>query len=202
MRTRSYRLVCAGRYLGALILVLAPIEVSGQYWLPGPAPTLDGGIHHWTWAFLPQDRTRTEIGIGERVQLDVSHYSDMDIYVDDLGMQYEMGDMLGDVAWTVDGPGTVWPADVADPTYTAPMWAQDTSDAVHVVMHDTGTAGLDPEMTSSLSFSIRVPNGVTVVFESDIPLGTLGPPNNSMGARSWFNCFINPDTVNFYWASF
>lgn len=201
MRTRSCVLRFAGGFVGAvLLLLLTPIAALAQYWLPGAAPTAH--IDHWTWAFLPQDRTRTEIGIGERVQLDVSNYSDMDIYVDDLGFQYDWEDTLGRVEWTVDGPGEVWPFDRADPTFTAALWAQDTSATVSVVMHDTESMGLDPPITRSLSFTIRVPNGILVQFLADAPIGTPGPPIQSMGAQSYFNCWILPDTVNFYMASF
>lgn len=64
-------------------------------------------------------------------------------------------------------------------------------------MHDSGQQYVDPVVTHQVCFNIRVPNGVAPVPYMDEPIGTAGPPDNSIGACSYFFFQTLPNTVNF-----
>lgn len=89
----------------ALLWLSAPIAASAQYWLAGDALS-GGGIVHET-VLAPPDSSRTEIGIGEPVNLSICSCYDMDIYVDDLGIQDQREDSVGLIEWYLEGAGTL-----------------------------------------------------------------------------------------------
>jgi hypothetical protein len=186
--------------LGALILLLAPVTAAGQYWLPGDPPSGTSIIHET--ALTPPDSGRNEIGIAEVVNLSICSYSDSDIYVDDLGGQEPREDSVGLIEWSLDGPGVLNYNRGAAVVYYAPLSSYDTCALIHVAVHDSGDQYVDPVVYDQVSFDILVPNGVHAEHSSDEPQGTLGPPNNSMRARSWFGTQMLPDTVNFGNVSF
>lgn len=202
MRT-DHRPGCSvARHFGAALLVSLLASEAGlaQYWLPGPEPS-GGGIKHET-ARIPEPRERTTIGIGERVYLGVLSYMDMDIYVDDLGEEFEMEDSVGEIVWQLQGPGSLYRMYGASNIYFAPLSGMDTLAAITVDVHDSGLQGLDPVQSDQVSFWIRIPNGVRSWHWADQPIGTPGPPDNSVGAQSTFSFQTLPDTVNFYNVTF
>lgn len=50
----------------------------------------------------------------------------------------------------------------------------------------------------TVDFTIVKPSGQTSQLFSDLSMGTVGPPNNHIGARSRFKNYTHPDDVSFY----
>jgi hypothetical protein len=118
-------------------LLLAPVPLAAQYWLPGPPPSGTEIIHETER--IPEPQSRTYLGIRERVFLNIVSYSDIDLWVDTEEQVHEVWDDLGLVEWHNDGDGTLIPqGDSA--TYIAPDDAEYCPDEwVWVVVHDSGT---------------------------------------------------------------
>jgi hypothetical protein len=161
-----------------------------------------GDIVHTTEATAPEDRTRTEIGIGEPVDLQLCSYYDMDIWVDDLNNEEEREDSVGVIEWYLEGPGRLDSNQGASNYYYAPLCSADTSACVQVALHDSGNQFVDSVINHQVCFNIRVPSGVTAEPYFDDPIGTAGPPDSSIGARSYFFFQTLPNTVNFGYVCF
>jgi hypothetical protein len=126
-----------------------------------------------TRALIPANRERTTLGIGEPVLCFVHPFV---------------------VAhWECVGPGMLEPddGDAEIATFTASQ--SPSSSSVHATVGD---------LEFVLDFDVIPPNGMGVVWDSDLALGTPGPPDNSVGARSVFAQFVQPMTVSFHWAQF
>ncbi len=126
-----------------------------------------------TWVTIPEDRTRTTIGIGEAVLC----YTDPPVSVE----------------WSVSGDGFVSPTQNPYTWYFAIK-----SPGSGTVKAKFGTCGCEKTKT----FTVIAPNGMTVSLDQDYSLGTLGPPNNNIGCSSKFLCVVLSTSVNFYAVSF
>lgn len=117
--------------------------------------------------------------------------------VDGFNEEWEIEDTLGEVAWYVEGPGYAEPAVGTATFYYAPFSRVNDSGCVQVVVPDSGTRGLDGYTNDQLSFNVRIPSAVRAWHANGYSLGTLGPPDTSIGTASdfWFQTL--PDNVNF-----
>ncbi len=190
------------QFLPAILVCVATASSAfAEGWLAGPSPN-GGALEHEAVLQVPQPVDRTIFGIGEIVSLEIGSWSDIDIYVDEFNEEWEIEDTLGEVAWYVEGPGYVEPAVGTATFYYAPFSRVNDSGCVQVVVPDSGTRGLDGYTNDQLSFNVRIPSGVRAWHANDYSLGTLGPPDNSIGTASdfWFQTL--PDNVNFQRVSF
>jgi hypothetical protein len=125
-----------------------------------------------TEATTPADRTRTTFGIGERVTISV--------------------DPPRSATWSVTGGGASDP-----PTGTSTVFTARMSPSVPVV--EAVFAG---GTRCPMNFTVIAPDGLTSSLATDDGCGTLGPPNNSIGAKATFDQVVLPTDVSFYRASF
>ncbi|HUT93266.1 MAG TPA: hypothetical protein VMY37_27625 [Thermoguttaceae bacterium] len=197
MRKQCSLLATSAASLVALsALLLVPLPLAAQYYLPGPLPSGTEIIHETER--IPDPPSRTCLGIRERVFLNIVSYSDIDLWVNEEEEQEEVWDELGLVEWHNDGDGELIPqGDSA--TYIAPDDAEYCPDEwVWVVVHDSGNMGIDPTCSHAVHFFIYEPSGAVAWHNSDMPIGTPGFPENSMGAASGFVFQTLPNSVNFY----
>jgi hypothetical protein len=127
------------------------------------------GVETQTVATTPADRTRTTIGIGEKVICSTNPSLS--------------------VAWSVTGGGSVSPATGTSTTFTASK-----SPSTSTVHAKIGKADY------TLIFTVIAPTSITSVKKADVGLGTVGPPNNQIGAYTTYDITVNPTTVSFKWA--
>jgi hypothetical protein len=94
----------------------------------------------------------------------------------------------------VVGGGTVAPDTGTNTLFTASM-SPSTS---------TITATLSGVTTCQIEivFTVIAPSGITCTVGSETGCGIPGPPNNTIGARTFFDCTVQPTTVSFFWAQF
>jgi len=125
------------------------------------------GLTSQTVSTTPADRTRTTIGIGEQVTVSVTP--------------------VISVNWSVTGGGAVNPGSGTSTTFTASK--SSSTSTIHAVVGGTDC---------TLVFSVIAPTGMVYYHSTDdTTLGTLGPPNNQIGARSRFTAEVQPTTVSF-----
>lgn len=184
--------------VGVLLAYLPPAPVAAQYYLPGQPPSGTGIVH--TTERPPSPAERTWLGIRERANLEMVSYSDIDIYVDENEVQTEVWDYLGPVYWYHDGDGELY-VNGNSGTYIAPDDAYNSPERVWIVVHDSGTMGIDPTCSDEVSFDIYEPSGAVAYPSESYELGTPGSPENSMGVATLFYFQTLPNTVNFYNAS-
>ncbi len=122
---------------------------------------------------IPLDRARTTLGIGERVTISV--------------------DPPRSATWSVTGGGTITPS----PIGTSALLTASMSPSSPMV-----EAQFPNGNRCAITFTVIAPNGLTSTVGSDDGCGTMGPPNNSIGASTVFNQIVQPTTVSFYRASF
>ena len=115
---------------------------------------------------------RTTLGIGE-----VVHFSGMP----------------DNTIWSISGGGRILSTSGSDTTYIAPL--RPTSATITATV---GTAQL------SVGFSVIPPNSLIVDSHTDAPaeLGTEDANGTQMGARTYYNIEIGPNTVSFDMVSF
>jgi hypothetical protein len=105
-------------------------------------------------------------------------------------------DTIGEVDWTLQGPGRIsLPPTGVDIHYFAPLNSTNTTATVTATIHDAFL--LYPPITKSVTFNILIPCGIEPYWLWDEPSGINGPPNYEIGGKSNFQCIILPDTVNF-----
>lgn len=107
-----------GYALAASALALSTGPVLAQNFQAGPAPTFR--IFHECVEEIPTPRDRYRIGIGEKVALAITGWSDIDYAVDAYGSKIEISDQVGAVTWSLSGPGEVNPTTGTRTYYTAP----------------------------------------------------------------------------------
>ena len=192
-RLLGVRAVFAGALAGAALSV-ASSHGAARY-DPDTPPTCT--FTHTTQATLPANRDRTDIAIGEPVDFSISNWSDHDWEIDDQGRYSDIWDGMKSVAWTVTGPGSVYPTAGVITTYTAPILNGSASATVDACLLDSGIFGRDAPLHKRVDFNIVIPTGVKVWFNCDNPYSTQNPNGVLAGASSSFDCQIQPDTVNF-----
>ena len=193
------------RFLVSSVLILSflggifgsPLPLLGVTYLPGPEPVCY--IFHMTWEAYPVYPDRTKVGIGEKVSCSIVGWQDMDIQVNDEGLQSPIqdGTQPGRVEWYVEGNGTVFPTTGRAVVYTAGDNSNDATESLFATVYDSGTKGLDAPVMKQVVFDVRVPNGVRALLSREIPIGTQGPPDNQVGAKCEFTLIVLPDDVNF-----
>ena len=152
-----------------------------------------------TEATLPADRSRTTIGIGEKVvcRIDPNSWEDKDCKKVDDGPWTDVNDTMGDKTWSASGTGgTVSPTTGNSTTLTASKTPAGVT--VEVDIEDSGAKYIDPVLVKTKPFSVIAPDGIEVTLDEDLNPGTAGPPNNQIGSSSRFLCTITPTSVNFY----
>jgi len=95
------------------------------------------------------------------------------------------------VTWSVSGGGIVSPVSGTSTVFTASR-----SPSVSRVKATFGTASCDIEYT------VIAPTGMDSAVNANNGCGAAGPPNNTIGASTRFDCTVQPLTVSFYRAQF
>ena len=101
--------------------------------------------------------------------------------------------MPDNTIWSISGGGRILSTSGSDTTYIAPL--RPTSATITATV---GTAQL------SVGFSVIPPNSLIVDSHTDAPaeLGTEDANGTQMGARTYYNIEIGPNTVSFDMVSF
>lgn len=89
--------------------------------------------------------------------------------------------------WSVTGGGSVSPV-----TGTSTIFTASKSPSTPSVQATVGSN------TFTKSFTVVAPASITSAVKSDPGLGTLGPPNNQIGAYTIYDITVNPTDVSFY----
>lgn len=186
--------------LGIVAAGLLSPYVQAQTYDPGPLPTI-GDIQTLCVEQYPAPQTRTDVGIGEQVNcwIDTTTWRDTDI--ENLGeSQYNVSDTLGAIAWSVSGPGSIYPAVTNDSSpVTLTIDLVDADDVVTVIamVRDSGTLGVDPPVQKQKVLNVKIPTGSMVLTATDQPPAAWKPGNANLGAADAFLAQIQPNTVNF-----
>jgi hypothetical protein len=161
----------------------------------GPAPTCD--LLNCTFLGYPEPYDRTTIGIGEDVELNIGNYSDIDIASDGYSSWNVYDNIMGQVDWSLQGPGELSAPHGSGVNYYAPLVSYDTTVTITATIHDSGqpNTGHDPPITKSINFDILIPRGTEPHWAYDLPYDDKG--NTYIGGASVFQVRILPDTVNF-----
>lgn len=184
-RVRSFVLPSV---VGAIVVFTAICCPASPYY-PDCTPTCD--ISTQTVETIPAPRNRTEIGICEQVTCSITNWQATAGTIS-AEAQGSVTDPIGMVTWSA-GYGTVVPNQGSTTTYTAPDG--DLSDTVTASVPDS--LGVYSPLSKSVTFQVDVPTGSKPFFDHDIALGNPGPPNNQIGAKSYFYAQILPNSVNF-----
>jgi hypothetical protein len=143
-----------------------------------------GDIQHAT-ELIPTPLSRTEIGIGEAV----------DCWIDPGTWTGPSGDSIGAVSWALYGQGTLSTTAGGSTTYTADITSTPYSATVIATINDS--KGWTPAIQKQVVFAVQTPNGYKFQWNSDKVPGVPGPPNNQIGVHSAFDCYVQPQNVNF-----
>ena len=183
-------------YVFAILFIVAPGLLADVY-VQRTQATI-GAMTSQTVATLPTNRARTTIGIGEEVTCSINPatWSDLDC---NLTKNRIESDTIGDRVWACGPGGTINPSGITSSNSTT-LTASDSpgSPRVLVNVYDSENKYDDSPLTRSIPFSVIAPSGMTSTLYSDNYPGTLGPPDNKIGASSVFICTVSPTTVNFY----
>lgn len=182
-------------HLGVVLLLAS----SPGYYLPADPPSI-ASILHETVEDVPTPKSRLDIGIYEAVQLsiDPATWIDLDHYVEQDGSLTPTYDSMGEVIWTANGAGAVYPTVGISTLLIAEGVSADSPVSALATIFDSGTKGLDQPVILQVQMQVRVPNAIQGVVLRDNPgLGMVGPPNNQIGAFSRFWYQITPANVNF-----
>jgi len=126
-----------------------------------------------TISTTPSDQTRVNLGIGEEVKITITPSS--------VNASWSL--TTGDGGFS-SSSGSVTQFNASKSPGSATVRA-----AFYGINKDT-------------TFSVVAPSGMNSALKSDGSLGTAGPPNNNIGAKSVFDCTVQPTTVSFYNAEF
>lgn len=160
-------------WLGILVVAggLGAMTYVPRY-LPGLPPII-GDIQSMCVEEYPAPRDRTDLGIGEEVRcwIDPSTWNDVDICIDADGNQKEVGDALGAVIWSAQGPATVYPivTDGSAVTMTSDLGGDDNAATLIATVFDSGTMGENEPIEVKKQFNIYIPRGVGVIHAQDNP---------------------------------
>jgi hypothetical protein len=158
--------------LGITVTSLACQQTQTQRYSPGSPPTI-GDIQSECVELAPTPRTRTDVGIGEEVScwIDTSTWQDTDICTDSDGRQSEVSDSLGEVIWSVEGLGTVYPivTDGSAVTLTADFADHDGAATIIATVMDSGTMGEDPPIQKRKVFKVKTPGGIQIIQTTGQP---------------------------------
>lgn len=91
------------------------------------------------------------------------------------------------VSWSVTGGGSVSETSGSSTKFTASKSPSNSTIRASV-----------SSKVIELQFSIIAPDGMTSTIGSEPSLGTSGPPNRLIGAKTIYDCFVTPATVSFY----
>ena len=153
-----------------------------------------------TEATTPTTRTRTTIGIGEKVtcSIDPSSWVDKDC---DVTTNTIVDDAMGTVAWTKSGAG----GSINNATgNSTDLTASKTPAGVTVIatIPDSGAKYSDAPIVKSKAFTVIAPTSLTYTKNADTPPWTAWTVGDKLlGARTTYNVVVNPTTVSFYKAS-
>lgn len=95
------------------------------------------------------------------------------------------------VSWSVTGGGSVSQTSGSSTKFTASKSPSNSTISVTV-----------DSKVIEIPFIIIVPDGIKSTANSNPGVGTPGPPNNMIGAKTVFNCVVQPTSVSFYNADF
>jgi hypothetical protein len=145
---------------GASLLLAQPTGTKSC--APGPLPTI-GEIQSLCVEEYPAPRDRTDIGLFEQVLcwIDPATWRDTDICTDAAGNRTEVSDTLGDVVWSVEGDGDVYPIVTDGSAVTLTGYGGKVT--VVATVTDSRTLGDDPPIQRRKAFNVLVPSGVEVV---------------------------------------
>ncbi len=192
-------------------LGLGAARVWAGWWTNYTNASMDETIYNRCQNNLPLPTDRTTIGIGESVTvwIDTDTFSDTDKWNytwEECGTVKQSFDLvedyIGKTIWTVTADlkhaSGLPTGNSSSLTVTAIKVASDSSGTVSWVVHDTETRYTDtPISISEKEFTIRVPNSVIPLGETDVPLGIAVPTGNYMGVNAWYCLQVLPNNVNF-----
>jgi hypothetical protein len=162
MRTYSgFFFVCA------LELIWSGVS-HGQTFYPGPAPTV-GDIQHEVVdkdASLPTDRL--EVGSAEEVTLGLDGASWLDVdYVETSYGCDPKYDGMGDVIWTITGPGSLYPLTGGTTYLTVDILDSDQDISISATVYDAGWFAQDPDpLLVQIKLAGKAPTSVIAITGS------------------------------------
>jgi hypothetical protein len=157
-----------------MLLVVACLgaKTQVQRYSAGPPPTI-GDIQTMCVEQAPAPQTRTDVGIGEEVLcwIDTNTWQDTDLRTDTDGNKSNVSDTLGEVVWSVEGLGTVYPivTDGSAVTLTIDLADFDGTATAIATVRDSGTLGEDPPLQKRKVLNVKTPGGVQILQAIDQP---------------------------------
>jgi hypothetical protein len=131
------------------------------------------------YATYPGNPTRTNIGIGEVVNLGIA------------------GAPSGStINWTVSGGGSLSVLTGTTNQYTAPIL--DPGNSCSPTIGATVTLSDGFSVATNLTFSVLTPTGLAFSLIRNINGGGQPPPTNRAGSESMFRVYVLPTSVSFY----
>jgi len=189
--------VLAMLFLSGVTFTCVPTAFGDTY-LPGPPPTFE--LKHEAEVDLPAPKTRTEVGICERVKCEIINFLDIDYQVDpETGSQRPVQDEMDTVTWSAYYGGTVVPLRGTSTTLTVRNCDIDYFVTVQAYVNDKAIYADDPPAAPSICFQIYTPKTSRAYFWSASDLSQ--PGNEGIGCRGQFEVQSLPDNVNFGYAS-
>lgn len=145
----------------------------------------------------PAPQTRTDVGIGEQVtcSIDPSTWQGYAIYTDAYCNQSQVSDSLGEITWSVSGPGSVYPTTGYSTTLTVDLADEDGVIAVSATATDW--LAVNPPVQRQQALNEKVPKGSVPLSATDAPNATWVQGMANLGAGSNILFQIQPNTVNF-----
>jgi hypothetical protein len=150
----------------ALTALLQAQQADSKSYSPGPPPTV-GQIQSLCVEEYPKPRERTTIGLFEQVLcwIDPATWRDTDICTDAAGKRTEVADTLGDVVWSVDGRGDIYPI-VTDGSAVT-LTGYEGTVTVTATVTDSRTLGDDPPIQRRKVFNVLAPSGIEILPAKD-----------------------------------
>lgn len=109
-----------------------------------------------------------------------------------IGEVVDFSGMPSNTIWSLSGAGSISSRNGSGTTFTAPLSPTNS----------TVTAQVGPT-SQAVPFGVIPPTGLTPTLWYDVTnFGINGPPNNRIGAESWFNIQVLPTTVSFHYVTF
>ena len=183
-------------------LTLFARGISAETWIQDTSADIDD-LTSETIADWPLDKTRTTIGIAEivEIRLDLTSWSDTDARLDPtcdplVEVKTVVDDSLGDVEWEVTGNATPSSSSQAGLYFTA--YRSPGNVTITATVKDSHSQYQDEAIVKTKQFTVIAPSGENAMVEGNYPLGTAGPPNNSIGAKTKFNVvLLSSQSVSF-----
>jgi hypothetical protein len=149
-------------------------------------------------AHAPTNDTRTTIGIGEKVDFEVDG-----VPSGDTGAQYDW--MIFQCSGSDDGSLSIYNA--PSTTFTAPIIDAPNTETMSVWV-SVDDPSSDIYGSQQIQYTVLTPTGVTPSIQNDgnsynnYNFHTKGPPNNNIGAETYFQQLYTPTSVSFYNVNF